>query len=139
MSGEDDPPGVVFDCVVFLQAAANENGPSGSAFDLLDRGEIKLFVSEQILLEIRSSLNHPRVRQKLRGITDERVEAIFKRLDKLAIPIKRSTASFRVSARPEGRALCQSGNCCRSRVSRQPRQRPFGFDEGRNQRSRGFP
>lgn len=72
MSGETDPPGVVFDCVVFIQAAANGKGPSGRALDLLDTREIKLFVSEQILLEIRGSLNNARVRRKLRGITDER-------------------------------------------------------------------
>jgi predicted nucleic acid-binding protein len=59
VSSENDPPGVVFDCVIFLQAAANEKGPSGRALDLLDAGEIKLFVSEQILLEIRSAPTTP--------------------------------------------------------------------------------
>lgn len=101
MSGEADPPAVVFDCVVFIQAAANEKGPSGRALDLLDTGEIKLFVSEKILLEIRNSLNHPRVRQKLRGITDERVEALLKRLDKLAIAINEVPRSFEYPRDPK--------------------------------------
>lgn len=94
MSGENDPPEVVFDCVVFLQAAANEKGPSGRALDLLDTGEIKLLISEEILLEIRNALNHRRVRQRLRGITDERVEALIKRLDKLAIPVNEVPRAF---------------------------------------------
>lgn len=101
MSGETDPPGVVFDCVVFIQAAANGKGPSGRALDLLDTGEIKLFVSEQILLEIRGSLNNARVRRKLRGITDERVEALLKRLDKLAIPINEVPRAFEYPRDPK--------------------------------------
>lgn len=101
MSDEADPPAVVFDCVVFIQAAANEKGPSGRALDLLDTGEIKLFISEKILLEIRDSLNHPRVRQKLPGITDERVEALLKRLDKLAISINEVPRAFEYPRDPK--------------------------------------
>jgi len=57
MSSARNPPAVVFDCMVFLQAIANEESPAARAFDLVDAGDIKLYVSEQVLREVRKVLD----------------------------------------------------------------------------------
>jgi putative PIN family toxin of toxin-antitoxin system len=84
MSRPGKPIEVVFDCMVFLQATANRNSPAARALDLLEAGEVRLFVSRQILKEVRNVLNRPEVRSQLPGITDESVAALFARLQKKA-------------------------------------------------------
>lgn len=50
MSNSVDPPGVVIDCMVFVQAAANEKSPSARIFDLLDH----LISRDKDLLDLMS-------------------------------------------------------------------------------------
>lgn len=88
------PPGVVFDCMLFLQATANRHSPAARALDLLDAGLIRLFISRPILKEVRDVLNRPEVRQQLPGITDEAVAALFDRLRKRAILVKQIPQAF---------------------------------------------
>ena len=70
MSRPAAPMKVVFDCMIFLQATANEESPAATALDLLDTGEIKLYVSEPVLEEVRKVLNRVEVRTALPQITD---------------------------------------------------------------------
>jgi len=88
MSRSITPIKVVFDCMIFLQATANEDSPAAAALDLLDAGEIKLYVSEPILEEVRKVLNRDEVRAALPQITDVRVEALFRRLDNKAATVR---------------------------------------------------
>lgn len=74
--------------MIFLQATANEDSPAAAALDLLDAGEIKLYVSEPILEEVRKVLNRDEVRAALPQITDVRVEALFRRLDNKAATVR---------------------------------------------------
>ena len=62
MSRSVAPMKVVFDCMIFLQATANEESPAATALDLLDTGEIKLYVSEPVLEEVRKVMNRVEVR-----------------------------------------------------------------------------
>ncbi|MEK6301498.1 MAG: PIN domain-containing protein [Acidobacteriota bacterium] len=62
MSRPVAPMKVVFDCMIFLQATANEESPAATALDLLDTGEIKLYVSEPVLEEVRKVLNRAEVK-----------------------------------------------------------------------------
>ena len=82
MTKRAKPIEVVFDCMIFLQATANRNSLAARLVDLLDAGDIRLFVSRQILKEVRDVLTRPEVREKLSGITDESVAALFARLKK---------------------------------------------------------
>ena len=61
MSPAADLPGVVVDCMVFVQAAANLKSPAARILDLLDEGRITLYVSKVILAEARYVLNRPDV------------------------------------------------------------------------------
>lgn len=88
MPRQGSPVAVVFDCMIFLQATANRKSVAARVLDLIDSGEITLFVSRKILKEVKDVLNRPEVRNALSGITDENVEALFVRLRKKAVLIK---------------------------------------------------
>lgn len=88
------PLTVVVDCMVFVQAAANENGPAARILDLLDEGTIKLYVSKLILAEARYVLARPDVRASLRNLTDSSVEALFERLTQRATLIRQVPKRF---------------------------------------------
>ena len=95
------PMKVVFDCMIFLQATANEESPAATALDLVDRGEIKLYVSESVLEEVRKVLNRVEVRAALPQITEVRVDALFRRLDEKAIMVSHVPIVFEYSRDPE--------------------------------------
>jgi len=94
MSQPADPPGVVVDCMVFVQAAANENSHAARILDLLDEGKITLYVSKVILAEARYVLNRSDVCASLRNLTDVTVEALFERLEQNATLIKQVPNRF---------------------------------------------
>ena len=94
MNKPADPLGVVVDCMVFVQAAANQKSPAARIFDLLDEGKITLYVSKVILAEARHVLNRPEVRASLRNLTDVAVEALFERLDQHATLIRQVPKRF---------------------------------------------
>ena len=101
MSRPVTPMKVVFDCMIFLQATANEESPAATALDLLDTREIKLHISEPVLEEVRKILNRAEVRAALPQITDVRVEALFRRLDKKATLVRNVPRVFEYSRDPE--------------------------------------
>ena len=47
----------VFDCMVYLQAVTNENGPGFACFRLVDEGTVALCVSAVLLAEVRDVLS----------------------------------------------------------------------------------
>lgn len=73
-------PRVVFDCNVLVQAVSNANGPSGRCLQLLEQSKVEVFISRALLKELRAVLAYPSVREKLRGLDDQRIEAFVQRL-----------------------------------------------------------
>jgi predicted nucleic acid-binding protein len=57
---------VVYDCNVLLQALAAPHGPSGRCVQLAIGGAVELFVSPEVLEELRDVSSRPRVVAKLR-------------------------------------------------------------------------
>ncbi len=57
-----EPPRAIFDCMIYLQATANDNGVSAKILRCVDKKEITLFVSEQILNEIKDVMNRSYIR-----------------------------------------------------------------------------
>ncbi|MCI0423846.1 MAG: putative toxin-antitoxin system toxin component, PIN family [Acidobacteria bacterium] len=94
MTQTRNPLGIVCDCMVFLQAVANDDSPAAKILDLMDAREIRLYVSERILREAREVMSRPRLRAKLPGLTDERVEALFLRLEKQAFWLREIPDKF---------------------------------------------
>ena len=94
MSKSAARPGVVVDCMVFVQAAANKKSPAARILDLLDEGKVTLYVSKLILAEARYVLNRSDVRASLRNLTDVAIEALFERLKQNATLIKQVPKRF---------------------------------------------
>lgn len=94
MNNPAEPPGVVVDWMVFVQAAANEKSHAARILDLLDEGKITLYVSKVILTEARYVLNRSDVRASLRKLTDVAVAALFERLDQHATLIRQAPKRF---------------------------------------------
>jgi len=80
MTNGDPRPRVVFDCMIYLQATASESSPAAALLRMMDDSIISLFVSNDILDEVRDVLSRPKIRQKNPRITDERVDALLTRL-----------------------------------------------------------
>jgi hypothetical protein len=66
--------------MVYLQATVNESGPAAALLRLVDHNEIVLFVSREVLEEVREVLSRPKIRQRNPAITDERVNALLSRV-----------------------------------------------------------
>ncbi len=94
MSQPANQPGVVVDCMVFVQAAANAKSPAARILDLLDERKITLYVSKAILAEVRYVLNRSDVRASLRRLTDVAVEALFERLNQRVTLIRQVPRRF---------------------------------------------
>jgi putative PIN family toxin of toxin-antitoxin system len=78
-------PHVVFDCMVYLQATISKSGPAAILLRLVENGVITLYVSDEILKEVRNVLFRPGIRRKNPAITDERVDAFIKRIAEKAV------------------------------------------------------
>jgi uncharacterized protein len=97
----EEPPHVVFDCNVFVQAIANEESAAARALELLDEDAITLFISDAVLSEIQDVLSRPYIRQLMPNITDERVDALLRRLKREAVHIKNVPEEFRYERDPK--------------------------------------
>lgn len=84
MSERREPLGIVCDCVIFVQAIANDESHAAKILELMDAGTIRVYVSEEILRELREVASRPRLRAKLSALTTERVEAFLQRLEQQA-------------------------------------------------------
>lgn len=62
---------VVFDCMVFLQAAGKPNSPANACLQLAYDGLIKLFVSKAVIAEVEDVYQRPQVRRRFPSLTDE--------------------------------------------------------------------
>lgn len=70
-------PRVVFDCMVFLQGAGRPAGPAWACFRLVDDGQVELFLSAEIVTEIRDVLSRPKTLRKFPSLTPEWIETFL--------------------------------------------------------------
>ncbi len=64
---------VVFDCVILLQAAGRPTGPAAECLQAVRDGRLELFVSPDILAEVRDVLTRPKTLRKFPALTPEAV------------------------------------------------------------------
>jgi putative PIN family toxin of toxin-antitoxin system len=74
----------VFDCMVFLQAATNDQGPAFACLSLVETGEVTISVSPTILAEVKDVLTRPQLQAKFPSLTAERVDLFLQRIAMLA-------------------------------------------------------
>ena len=94
-------PKVVFDCNVFLQALVNPNGPAGRCKKLVDRGEVELFVSEEVLAEVAEVLSRPRTRKLAPALTIEVIEAFIADVRLKSICLQNVPEEYRLERDPK--------------------------------------
>lgn len=70
----------VFDCNIFLQAASRETSVAAKCLRFVEDGLVRLFICEEILLEVEDVLNRPAIRNYFQSLSDEIVEAFLIRL-----------------------------------------------------------
>lgn len=54
----------VFDCMVFLQGAGRPTSPARACFRAVEDGDVTLFLSHDILAEVRDVLTRPKTQQR---------------------------------------------------------------------------
>ncbi len=77
-------PGVVFDCMVYLQAVISERSPAFACFTLVENGQVMLHTSEAILAEVQDVLLRPALRSKFRTLTPDLVHAFLGKITTIA-------------------------------------------------------
>lgn len=75
---------VVFDCNVFLQAAARAQGPAAACLRLVENGYLRLYLSPEILREVEEVLSYPEIRERFKTLTDEIVQQFIEHVRELA-------------------------------------------------------
>jgi len=79
---KDSPQRVVYDCNVFIQALINRAGPAGRCIAYVLNGDVKLFLSDAILDEIRDAPNKSTPARL--GVTVDRTQTLLGNLLRVA-------------------------------------------------------
>jgi putative PIN family toxin of toxin-antitoxin system len=96
-----EPPQVVFDCNVLLQAVASPRGPAFQSLDLFQTGQIHLLMSDSVYFEARKVFSHPKIIAHFPRLTPDRVEAFFEKLREKALYIEEVPSIFTYLRAPE--------------------------------------
>jgi putative PIN family toxin of toxin-antitoxin system len=91
----------VFDCVVYVQAALSRKGPAFACLQLAEAEYVTLYVSDQILDEIRRALSYPSLRQRYTRITDETVSQFLEHLEKISVITQNPATVFSLRRDPK--------------------------------------
>jgi putative PIN family toxin of toxin-antitoxin system len=91
----------VFDCMVFLQAVISETGAAAELFRYVESNAVRLFVSKEVLIEIRDVLTRPKVLLKYPHVTTESVDIFIGRIMVKAAFIKNPVTHFEYSRDPK--------------------------------------
>ena len=77
-------PRVIYDCMIYLQGAANNNGPAGACIRRAILGEVELSTSLAILAEVRDVLTRPKTTKKHPQLTPNAVNVFLKSVSRYA-------------------------------------------------------
>jgi len=101
MAGEPHGPRAVFDCMVFLQGAARKDSPAGICLRLVETGLVDLFLSDDVIDEVRNVLDRPRLRQRFPVLTDEFVDQFLAALLSRSTPVRDVPRVFAYERHPK--------------------------------------
>ena len=89
-----EKPRIVFDCNIFWQMFLSKKGVGAKCKILLDEGKIILFVSPEILAEVKDVLTRPETQNRFSQATDENVDAFLKDIFYKSILLKSVPQKF---------------------------------------------
>ncbi len=78
-------PQVVFDCMVFLQAATRHAGPARACLQLVDDDRVTLWVSHEILDEVRDVLTRPKLQRRFPMLTIDAVQEFCRNVEQKSV------------------------------------------------------
>jgi uncharacterized protein len=96
-----EKPRVVFDCMIFLQALISPKSVAFKLFEYLEVNRFTLFISREILAEVKNVLNRDYIRNSNPQITDEAVETFLEEVLQKAVLIKTVPPKFKYSRDPK--------------------------------------
>ncbi len=105
---------VVFDCMIFLQAAAHANGPAAALLELVEIGELELFTSEASLEELRDVLSRPSLQRKFPALTETIVHDFLKRIQACSVSMGNVSPSFVFERDPKDSKYVDLAIACKS-------------------------
>lgn len=101
MSSAEQKIKVVYDCMIYLQATISATSLAAKLFRLVENDEVLLFVSEDILYEIRDVLSRPKIRERNPHLTDEYVLAFLEKILRKAQNISKVPNHFTYTRDPK--------------------------------------
>ena len=84
----------VFDCNIFLQAAARPLSPAAACLRLAEEGVVLLFISKDVLTEVSEVLHRPSIQKHFPELNDETVAKFLEWVKSFAKIIKKIPAKF---------------------------------------------
>ena len=87
--------------MIFLQAAARPNGPAAALLELVEIGELELFVSKACLEEIREVLIRPSLQRKFPSLTISTVSDFLDRIQACSVYSASVPSSFVLERDPK--------------------------------------
>ena len=91
-----NPPRVVFDAVVFVQALISGRGPSAACIERVLAGEAVLFLNDPILSEITSVPLRPELTRRYRHLTPERVNGFVRDIRAVSVQVLAPSGLFKL-------------------------------------------
>ena len=94
-------PAVVFDCNIYIQIVLNPHGTAKRCYDLVDKGEVELFVTQEILEETAEVLSRPKIKKLVPALTKEMIDEFLEDVASKAIVIKNIPEEFEYKRDPD--------------------------------------
>jgi len=97
----EEVPRVVFDCNTFLQGAANRLSPARACLRLFFGGSLSLYVSDEVINEVRDVLYRPVLRARFPRLNDRIAEALIQKIESKAVHIRNVPEVFHYERDPK--------------------------------------
>jgi putative PIN family toxin of toxin-antitoxin system len=90
----DKPPRAVFDCVVFVQALISGRGPSAACIRHVQQASVALFLSSEVMAEVRDVPLRPALARRYRHLTPELVASFVADIERHSVWIENPPKVF---------------------------------------------
>lgn len=105
---------VVFDCKIFLQAAARRASPSGACLTLAEQGLPETYVSPAILAEVQDVISRPKIRTKFRQLTDDVIAEFISRIERIAVSVEEVGTAITLARDPKDEPYLNLAAACQA-------------------------
>jgi len=104
----------VFDTVIYLQATLSDKGAAYACWQLVEKGEVRVFITEAILAEIEDVLNRPKLRKKYSVLTDEKIAGVLQSVRAHAVLIENINRIYAFERDPNDEVFINLALVCKA-------------------------